>query len=110
MLSGISLVAITLLALMNCASRAMDDSATTVAHQQEEWALASGRKTSGRVYDDVTSDVSAVTDISEDDDKDELVFDDVPDVQDIHDAQSKIEVQERGNRNSDLLIAADVEE
>jgi len=87
----------------------MDDSATTIAHQQEELVLASGKKTSG-AYDDVTSDVSAVTDINEDDDKNELVFDDVPDVQDIHDAQSKIEVQERGNRNSDLLIAADVEE
>jgi len=106
MLSGISLIALlTLLALMNCASGAMDDSpaATTIAHQQEEWTLASGTKTPGREDDDVASDVSTVTDVAEDDDKDELVF---SDVQDVHDAQSKTEVQERGNRNSDLLVAA----
>jgi hypothetical protein len=99
MLSGISLVAITLLALMNRASRAMDHppAVTTAAHQQEEWALAgpSDRETSGH-----TSDVSAVTDVTKDDDKE------FGDVQDVHDAQSKTEVQERGNQNSDLLVTA----
>lgn len=103
MLWGISLVAI-LLAL-NYASRADRSSAVTTS-PEKEWTLTSGGKVLRHAYDNVTSGMSVMTDITGDRGEDERTFD-IRDVQDDSGAQSKIGVDERGNQNrcgSDVIV------
>lgn len=94
MLSRVNLVAILL--TLNCISRAIEHSRSALDKwQEEERAGTSGKKVFRYTYDNVTSE-SPVSSVSGRDARDKVAKIHRSIDQDIYDAYSKVEMEERG--------------